>query len=488
MAAIGNSIAQENGFMVSMIPDINALLIEVKKAVSSGCFTLEDRWKNLHALSKYGYTLNDVKLAIGRLTYQDYCWGPELDRDTSRGGEFWLCGCSIGGVTWYIKLKLLSKADGNEVLCLSFHEAKYKLTFPYRGLSLKEGRSTYHKSTCHKGEFAMVNLVFCPNCGKEREYSVVRKVENYDVKGEGVGIETRVAICEVCGEEVFQEDLDSATIAAAYDEYRKRHNLLLPSEIREVREQYGLSQRAFSRLLNWGEITIHRYESGSIQDQSHNDLLVLLRDPQNMKTLLERESGKLRSKELSKFESRLKSLSGKTKDHFHAHLNDLLEAEDIDIYTGFRPVDLDRLANVVLYFAAKEEGLLKTKLMKLLWYSDFLNFKRHTVSLTGARYVHFPYGPVPERFNLLLGLMDGDVINIVPVEVYGYEGEQILPRQCFDQTLFSSEELGVLQLVYDQFKDSNASAISKHSHQERAYRETRDQETISYEWAKYLSL
>ncbi len=56
-----------------------------------------------------------------------------------------------------------------------------------------------------------------------------------------------------------------------------------------------------------------------------------------MKTLLERESGKLRSKELSKVESRLKSLSGKTKEHFYMHLKELLESKDVDIYSGFRP-------------------------------------------------------------------------------------------------------------------------------------------------------
>ena len=38
----------------------------------------------------------------------------------------------------------------------------------------------------------------------------------------------------------------------AYNVYRKEHKLLLPEEIKKIREQYGLSQRKFSKLLNWG--------------------------------------------------------------------------------------------------------------------------------------------------------------------------------------------------------------------------------------------
>lgn len=47
------------------------------------------------------------------------------------------------------------------------------------------------------------------------------------------------------------QELDSATLVSAYNEYRRRHKLLLPEEIKKIREQYGLSQRSFAKLLNW---------------------------------------------------------------------------------------------------------------------------------------------------------------------------------------------------------------------------------------------
>ena len=63
-------------------------------------------------------------------------------------------------------------------------------------------------------------------------------------------------------------------------------------EIRAIREQYGLSQRSFAKLLNWGDKTICRYENGSIQDKAHNSLLLFLREPQNMRAyVMENEIG-----------------------------------------------------------------------------------------------------------------------------------------------------------------------------------------------------
>ena len=93
-------------------------------------------------------------------------------------------------------------------------------------------------------------------------------------------------VCTVCGEELFNEELDSATLINAYNEYRRKHKLLLPEEIRKIREQYGLSQRSFAKLLNWGDKTIRRYENGAVQDRAHNSLLLFLREPENMRTYL----------------------------------------------------------------------------------------------------------------------------------------------------------------------------------------------------------
>jgi hypothetical protein len=63
-----------------------------------------------------------------------------------------------------------------------------------------------------------------------------------------------------------------------------------------------------SRLLGWGEITYHRYENGSLPDQSHNNQLRLIKEPSNVKILLENNSDNLSSKTIKKLNKRLEEM------------------------------------------------------------------------------------------------------------------------------------------------------------------------------------
>lgn len=127
---------------------------------------------------------------------------------------------------------------------------------------------------------------YCEVCKQMVETKIIDQRESYKVFGETLEVDARVLVCAKCGEELFSAELDNETILKVYNEYRRRHKLLLPEEIRAIREQYGLSQRSFAKLLNWGDKTIFRYESGSVQDRAHNSLLLRLRNPENMRSYI----------------------------------------------------------------------------------------------------------------------------------------------------------------------------------------------------------
>ncbi len=129
-------------------------------------------------------------------------------------------------------------------------------------------------------------IEYCETCKKEVKTKIISRQETFNVCGENITVEAQILVCDECGEELFREELDSTTLVNAYNKYRKNHKLLLPEEIKRIREQYGLSQRSFAKLLNWGDKTICRYENGSIQDKAHNSLLLFLREPENMRTYL----------------------------------------------------------------------------------------------------------------------------------------------------------------------------------------------------------
>ena len=180
---------------------------------------------------------------------------------------------------------------------------------------------------------------YCDECGKEVETKVVIKKEAYDVCGETIEVDAQVLVCGECGEEFFCEEFDNATLINAYNEYRRKHKLLLPEEIRKIREQYGLSQRSFAKLLNWGDKTICRYENGSIQDKAHNSLLLFLREPENMRTYLTENEIILDKRQKTKLLDTVDKLEQDTKYRVGRRFFDLFFSRDPCEENGFKGFD-----------------------------------------------------------------------------------------------------------------------------------------------------
>ena len=330
---------------------------------------------------------------------------------------------------------------------------------------------------------------YCEECGKEVETKIIIKTEHYDVCGDPIEVDAQVLVCADCGEEFFCEELDNATLVNAYNKYRRNHKLLFPEDIKKIREQYGLSQRSFAKLLNWGDKTIYRYENGSLQDKAHNSLLLFLRDPENMKiylteneiTLDERQKVRL----LKTVEKLEQDAEYREEGRFFGMLFQGVPCEE----NGFKGFDYEKLCAMVLFFAHKSSELLKTKLMKLLNYSDMIFYKENGVSISGLRYVHFPYGPVPENFDMLLGRMYSDhVAHIEVIYENGYEKHQVIPERENPENVLSTEELEVLERIYVKFKDFGSIDISHYSHKEKGYSATKPGEIISYSYAKDIQL
>lgn len=64
---------------------------------------------------------------------------------------------------------------------------------------------------------------------------------------------------------------------------------LTAREIKEIRQQYGLSQRSFALLLGIGSASIARYEQGSKPSKANANLIRAARHPQFMRECLERD-------------------------------------------------------------------------------------------------------------------------------------------------------------------------------------------------------
>ena len=134
---------------------------------------------------------------------------------------------------------------------------------------------------------------FCPDCEDEREFRRESRTETYSVRGMQVSMPVEVEVCTTCGGTLFDEDRDQALTLECYSRYRQGNGLLFPEEIKAVREKYALSQKSFAALLGMSEATINRYEHGSLQEETHDNLMRMASVPQTMKDLLEHHGDRL---------------------------------------------------------------------------------------------------------------------------------------------------------------------------------------------------
>lgn len=324
---------------------------------------------------------------------------------------------------------------------------------------------------------------YCDKCDEFVEYKVVNKKETYEVHGEKITVNANVAICLKCGNEMFHPELDNETLINVYNEYRKKHNMLLPKDIEHIRKQYGLSQKAFGRLLNFGDKTIYRYEKGSLQDDAHNTLMKYVSSPLNMEEYLNNHLTLMSDKEEKKLREKIEQLKEEEYKQIEEFFFDKAYDYKASIDSGNKKFDYIKFKNMVLYFINKNKGLLKTKLLKLLNYSDMYYFKDNEVSISGLRYVHYPYGPVPYKYDYLFGRLEDDGIYI-DIKYDGQIEKHIVSSDHkYDKNSLSKEEIKILDKVDKKFKDYSSLDISNYSHNEKGYKDTKQDEFISYSYA-----
>lgn len=114
------------------------------------------------------------------------------------------------------------------------------------------------------------------------------KIENVKVKVKDLEInyDEKCAYDEKSGEEIFVREIEIENDIKLFDIYKKEKGLMTSYEIKELREKYGLTQKEFAKVLGLGEVSINRFENGSIQTASVNSALSLAKHSHVFKELL----------------------------------------------------------------------------------------------------------------------------------------------------------------------------------------------------------
>ncbi len=332
---------------------------------------------------------------------------------------------------------------------------------------------------------------FCPTCEEFCEVNTDNLQETYKVRGTDIQILVSRDICVSCGDKLGSDDKDQEILDIVNAEYRKKTDLLTPERIKQIRSRYNLSQKSFALLLGMSEATINRYEKGALQDQSHDTAIRACEEPKFVRSLLERKGELLTEWQRNRV---LNSLSG--QDVSSSHILELnwntSMPNEVSEHTGFRYFDYNRFSYVVINLCSKMGEVCTTVINKLLFYTDFLNFKTATVSLTGATYRRLNYGPVLADYDNLLSKMESESLlvkeeKVFPNDTTGYYYKPGPQSESIRIQLTNHEE-NVLNFIATEFLNCTAKVISNRSHNENAWKETEDKALISYLYAHSLSL
>ena len=313
----------------------------------------------------------------------------------------------------------------------------------------------------------------CPLCDKVHFVEKRKRIGEMLIKNEITSYEEVYFFCpesvDYEEDEFVSADLMDQNLQSARNAYRKNHGLLTSYEIAEIRGLYGMSQADLAILLGWGEVTITRYETKSIQDETYDQLIRMVKDDpyyalERLKKQREKFSNEkyetLRRAIQHRIETiGIEQLNRKTIENRYAEYDEPCE------FNGYQVLDLNKLGETMAFFAQYCENLYKVKLMKMLWYADAL------------AYQHQKYGALP--------IANSEIIYLSQLTVEEIEREEgvsfhIQAKAGVALDALTPEEIDIIYKVANKFKNSRTNDIVEYMHAEDAYQETLMQQIIPF--------
>lgn len=126
---------------------------------------------------------------------------------------------------------------------------------------------------------------FCHSCRQMVDTYIKEFEHKVDVRNETITLHIASPACCICGGKIRDHKAANDIIALANEKYRKKHKLLTSDEIIAIREQYGLITQHFAKVIGIASGALNRYEHGGLQDIPFNNLMVLMRNRENLMTV-----------------------------------------------------------------------------------------------------------------------------------------------------------------------------------------------------------
>jgi len=261
--------------------------------------------------------------------------------------------------------------------------------------------------------------------------------------------------------------VDSEVQQMFFDEYCIIKGLILIKEILDIRNKLGVSQRDLARLVGLGDITITRYELGSIPTKSSSTIIQSLEDRNNVVTMFKSNKDRITKKGTKSIQL-------------------YLEKTDPIKYTGNRQYSKEKFSQLTALFISlfknNDEKMFVTKLNKLLFYADFNYFKKIGESITGSKYQKLSYGPVPKSYTFKYDM--NPYLSTISTE----EKVDYVLNETVEYDELNADEITIAEAVFNYFKGKNGKYISNVSYLEEAWLKTEEGCDISYDMSNTLKI
>ena len=153
---------------------------------------------------------------------------------------------------------------------------------------------------------------------------------------------------------------------------------------------------------------------------------------------------------------------------------------------SIRPDDR-KLRELILYIATRckgDPGFGKTKLNKILFYSDFGAYAELGEPITGQPYMRIDHGPGPRRLKPVLdALLAAGEVEIRRETVFRHRQERVVALRPADPAAFTQAQLAIVDRVVAELWGRTNKDVSALSHAHLGWKAARDRETIPYETA-----
>jgi transcriptional regulator with XRE-family HTH domain/uncharacterized phage-associated protein len=296
--------------------------------------------------------------------------------------------------------------------------------------------------------------------GKVKE---VCTTEEKEFRKEKFRVHVRYSICEDTGEQFTTTEQDTLQFNDLYSQYRLRHGIPFPDEIKETRLRYGLNYSQISKILGFGVNQYAKYEAGEVPSESNGKMISAIRDKHVLLGLLNRCKDSFQQSEYERIQKSVSMSDFYEKPHADLY-RVVFGDESRTILNGYGHKDISKLFEMVQYIVGRHGEIFPTKLNKVMFYSDFYNYRKSGQSISGLRYRALNFGPVPDHYATIYD-------NVPQLESKLLEAHDMVSTLLIfsgdaNTDLFSDEEKQSIDYVVDRLMPLSVSQVIEASHQE----------------------